>query len=119
MVIRIILKIQLLIALFILFICTIITKDINAIISTVIGNSLIISLTILNYYITLRNNLFVLPKVAIKKHKIGALYKFIINIIAFACIYMLYKNCDYLWLFIGYITTQLSFWILLLWNNQK
>lgn len=119
MVIQIVLKIQLFISLCMLFICTMMTKDINAIISLVIGSGLIIFLTIVSYYITLKNNLIVLPKIAIKNHKKSAIYKFSINIIAFIFVYLLYKNCNYLWLFLGYSATQLSFWISLLLLKNK
>lgn len=117
MVIRIILKIQLFIALFMLFVCTIMTKDINAIISVIIGSGLIIFLTVLYYYISIKNNLITLPKIALKNHKKAAIYKFSINIIAFICIYLIYKGCNYLWLFLGYIATQISFWLILF--NRK
>jgi hypothetical protein len=114
MIIKVILKSQLIIMILLVVICMLITKSNNSVLSVLMGSFLIITLTILTYWLILKNSFITLPEVAIKKHKKGLIYKFFINIIAFLLIYKLYKNCDYLWLFIGYIFTQMSFWLTLL-----
>jgi hypothetical protein len=112
--IRLLLRLQLFIALLLLIICLFMTNSCNSVLSATIGSLLVFSLTYLTYFLTLHNSLVVLPNIAIKNHKKTMIYKFFINIIFFLLIYILYKNCNYLWLFIGYISTQLSFWFVLI-----
>ena len=61
--------------------------------------------------IAFANGLIILPSEAFKLHKKAMIAKFIVNLVLFMLIIMLYKDCNFLALFLTYIITLSGNWL--------
>ncbi|MBY0380237.1 MAG: ATP synthase subunit I [Burkholderiales bacterium] len=84
------------------------TKNINTAFSCLLGCIIVFTLNIIHLRVAFYKGFVVKPKEALIQHKKAMFLKFVANIILFITLILLYKNCNYLALFLGYIITQFS-----------
>ena len=89
------------------------TQSMNLVFSCLLGCVFVFVLNVIHFRVAFSNGLILKPKKALLQHKKAMFLKFVVNIIIFITIFIYYKNCNYLALFLGYIITQFSGWIIL------
>lgn len=107
---------QLILSIIFCLIVLLLSRNLNIAISAFVG-SMIVVITNCSYIcIAFSKGLVVEPNLALSLHKRAMLTKFVTNLVIFVLVFILYKQCSYLVLFLGYIVAQSSAWLMLLKN---
>ncbi len=111
---RILVKYQLCTLIILLLITALLFKGKNNILSVLFGSLIVILSTFLYGCIAFAQGLVVKPKIAIMLHQRAMLFKFILNTMLFMLVIIFFKRCNYIFLFVSYIITQSTVWLILL-----
>ncbi|MFN8770945.1 MAG: ATP synthase subunit I [Neisseriaceae bacterium] len=108
------LSLQLVISVIFCLFVLLLFKNLNIAFSSIIGSMIVIITNFSYYVIAFSKGLVVKPGEALSLHKKAMIAKFALNIVIFMLVFVLYKKCNYPVLFIAYIITQSSNWLMLL-----
>ena len=90
-----------------------VTQSFNSILSAFMGGVSVLISTLVYGFVAFKDGIIVCPKVAFNNHQKAILGRFIANLILFILIFLLYRKCDFLSLFIAYIVVLSSYWLAL------
>jgi F0F1-type ATP synthase assembly protein I len=87
------------------------TRSMNALLSGMIGLIIALISTIVGAKIAFSDGLVVAPSVAYTRHKKAMIGRFILNLLLFAVVVLVYRQCNYIALFLTYIVALSGYWI--------
>lgn len=91
-----------------------ISRNFANVMSAAIGAGIVILSTLLYGRIALINNCLAYPAVALKRHQLAMLLRFMLSLILFALVAILYRQCNFVVLFVSYVVCSGSYWLSLL-----
>jgi F0F1-type ATP synthase assembly protein I len=94
-------------------------KDVNVFYSAIIGAFVAIFPSYIYMLVAFKNGAVVQPELAIKNHKTAFLVKFLLNFILFAVVFIFYKRCNFLVLFVVFFLVLGSYWLSLISSRKK
>jgi hypothetical protein len=108
------LKIQLILGVMAIIIFTISKHGaINSLVSSILGFAIALSGTLVYIKIAFSSGVITHPSVAYTLHKKAMVSRFATNLLLFAIVFLVYKNCDALVLIITYCVTYSAYWFVL------
>ena len=89
-------------------------KNYNYTLSVFLGGILVIIPTFIYSFTVFINGLVAYPSVALKRHQKAMVFRFLANFVLFALVMVLYRQCNFVLLFLGYIITLSGYWLSLI-----
>ena len=89
-------------------------KNYNNTLSVFLGGILVIIPTFIYSFTVFINGLVAYPSVALKRHQKAMVFRFLANFVLFALVMVLYRQCNFVLLFLGYIITLSGYWLSLI-----
>ncbi len=90
------------------------THSMNALFSGVVGLIIALISTIIGAKIAFSDGLVVAPDVAYTRHKKAMIGRFVLNLLLFAVVVLVYRQCNYIALLLTYIVALSGYWISLI-----
>ncbi|MCX8514396.1 MAG: hypothetical protein ORN24_02390 [Burkholderiales bacterium] len=109
-----VLVLELIIAIVFIGAITIITNNTNSALSALFGGVLVISSTLVYFYVAFRKGVIANSNIALKRHKIAMILKFSTNVLGFALILSLFKDCNFIIFIAAYVITLSGYWLSLI-----
>lgn len=88
-------------------------------ISSILGSVIAIIPTFLYVKVAFVNGVINYPENALKQHKRAMKLRFLLTLILFALVFVYFRHCNFLLLFIDYIVTLSAYWINLIRINKQ
>jgi F0F1-type ATP synthase assembly protein I len=105
---------ELMIALIFVVAITGISQNINTALSALFGAGLVILSTLVYFYVAFRKGVIANSNIALKRHKMAMILKFSTNVLGFALILAIFKNCNFIVFIAAYIITLSGYWLSLI-----
>ncbi|MCC2626105.1 MAG: hypothetical protein K0R14_1978 [Burkholderiales bacterium] len=90
------------------------TRSMNALLSGIVGLFIALISTLIGAKIAFGDSLVVAPNVAYARHKKAMISRFILNLLLFAVVVLVYRQCNYIALLSAYIAALSGYWISLI-----
>lgn len=111
-------KLQLILGLIVVVMFAIGKHNMNSTISAILGAGIAIVATVTYIKAAFGLGVIAYPKDAYVRHKKAMVYRFTINLLMFALVFILYRKCDSLALLVTYCVTFCAYWLALV-TKQK
>ena len=91
-----------------------VTNNLNDMLSALTGVILVIIPTLMYAFIAFRKGVIAYPVVALKRHQMAMLLRFVTNLVCFAAVVILYRQCNFPLLLLAYCVTLSGYWFSLI-----
>lgn len=106
-----VLRLQIFLALFAAVIAYLVHHHINDVHSSLIGAVIAILPTLVYTKIAFKNGLVTSPVKALGRHQKAFFVRFFLNLILFLVVFLFYRNCNFVILFISYGAVLSAYWL--------
>ena len=109
-----VIRVQLCLGILCTLVVTMVLRNYNSALSAITGVGLVVLPTIAYALVAFTRGLVSYPEVALGRHQKAMVLRFVVNFILFTLVLLVYRQCNFVVLFITYLVTLSGYWFSLI-----